>query len=64
MAVEIDYELCTHCEKCIDSCMMDVIRNMNDKVCLVYLEDCQDCFLCVKDCPADALKVIPPKSSR
>ena len=61
MTVEIDYELCTHCKKCLDSCMMDVIRNIDNKVCLVYPEDCQNCFLCVKDCPADAIKVIPPK---
>lgn len=57
MAVKIDYKLCTQCGICIDSCMMDVIRRENDKISLVYLEDCQNCFLCAKDCPAGAIKI-------
>jgi NAD-dependent dihydropyrimidine dehydrogenase PreA subunit len=57
MAIEIDYTLCTRCGICIDSCMMDVIRRDGDEVSLVYPEDCQDCFLCVKDCPEGAVKI-------
>jgi NAD-dependent dihydropyrimidine dehydrogenase PreA subunit len=57
MGVAIDYKLCNHCGICIDACMMDVIRRERDKVSLVYPGDCQDCFLCLKDCPAGAIKI-------
>lgn len=55
----IDEAVCTGCQLCIGSCMMDVIYFDADKkkAYAKYPDDCQACFLCVNDCPVDAIVI-------
>ena len=55
----IDPALCTGCGECVDSCMMDVIYfdEKTQRAVPKYADDCQACFLCVRDCPADAITI-------
>lgn len=55
----IDAETCTGCQTCVDSCMMDVIYFDEDKQKPYpkYPDDCQACFLCVRDCPSASIKI-------
>jgi len=53
----IDYA-CTGCGTCLDSCMMDVFRMRKRKAYAEYIKDCQACFLCIEDCPRDAILMI------
>ena len=55
----IDEFLCTGCKVCIDSCMMDVIYfdEEKDTAYAKYADDCQACFLCVKDCSPGAITI-------
>jgi NAD-dependent dihydropyrimidine dehydrogenase PreA subunit len=55
----IDEYLCIGCRACIDSCMMDVIYfdEEKDKAYPKYPSDCQACFMCVKDCPVEAITI-------
>lgn len=53
----IDAAVCTGCRLCVESCMMDVIyfNDEKDKPYVKYPDDCQACFLCVTDCPVEAV---------
>jgi len=66
---EVDSELCTGCETCIDRCQMDAI-SMNGDMAKIDLDYCIGCGLCVTTCPSDALslkekedKYVPPKNA-
>jgi NAD-dependent dihydropyrimidine dehydrogenase PreA subunit len=55
----IDEAVCTGCELCVGSCMMDVIYfdKEKEKAYAKYPDDCQACFLCVDDCPVEAITI-------
>lgn len=55
----IDETVCTGCETCVESCMMDVIYfdREKEKAYIAYPDDCQACFLCTNDCPAGAITI-------
>jgi len=53
----IDEAVCTGCELCVASCMMDVIYFDGEKAYVRYPDDCQACFLCVTDCPVEAITI-------
>jgi NAD-dependent dihydropyrimidine dehydrogenase PreA subunit len=61
-AVRVETAVCVACEACVDSCPTDVFHAGQDgKAIVEYPEDCQFCFLCVFDCPVDAVRIaIPP----
>jgi len=54
---QIDGELCTGCETCIDRCQMDAIDMVDDKA-VVALKRCIGCGLCVSTCPTDAVSLV------
>jgi len=65
---EIDDELCSGCDLCIDRCQMDAIEEVDD-VWQVVDGRCIGCGLCVSECPVDAISMLarpeveaPPKS--
>lgn len=61
--VEIDRDLCSHCNTCVDVCPLDVLRESEDGAPFVaYREDCQSCFLCRILCPAGAIQVTPDRA--
>lgn len=64
---EVDSNLCTGCEECIESCNMEALSLVDD-VSTVDLDRCIGCGVCVSKCPSGAItlknkmkKSIPPK---
>jgi NAD-dependent dihydropyrimidine dehydrogenase PreA subunit len=62
----IDERACTGCGICVDHCPLDVLRlDPIRKIALItYLDDCQSCFLCEKECPSQAIYVTPWRERR
>ena len=66
---QVDGDLCTACEACVERCQMDAISV--DEIAQVDLDRCIGCGLCVTDCPTEAVllmqkaadsQYIPPKN--
>lgn len=63
MAVEtIDYEVCSDCGECYDTCPLDVYDRVGSKYYIAHREDCMACFLCEIDCPQDCIYIGPERS--
>jgi adenylylsulfate reductase, subunit B len=62
MIVNIDNEKCAGCGRCYEVCPLDVYRwNQEAKRPVVaYDEECQMCFVCQEECPAEAIHVRVP----
>ena len=65
MPPEIDYEKCTGCGACREVCAEDVFFGTTEppaaeKPAVTYPEACFHCYLCVEECPADAVSVRTP----
>ena len=67
---QVDEELCTGCETCVDRCQMEAIEVI-DGISNVLLNRCIGCGLCVTTCPTEAIQLVkkdddklydPPKS--
>jgi NAD-dependent dihydropyrimidine dehydrogenase PreA subunit len=65
-SIRIDFDACTGCRECVDSCFVDVIRWDEDKDAPfgAYPEDCQVCCVCEKVCPVQAIEIIPDWKSK
>jgi NAD-dependent dihydropyrimidine dehydrogenase PreA subunit len=63
---QIDENLCNGCGICVEICPLDVLRMDRERktAFIKYIEDCQSCFLCEVECPADAIEVIPIRERR
>ena len=59
--VEVDRELCTGCEECVDKCQLDA-RYMVDGIAEVNLDRCIGCGGCVVVCPSDANRLVKKES--
>lgn len=62
MAIErIDREKCIGCQKCVDACIMDVIRfdETEKKAVIKYPKECYCCYNCEVGCPSGAIYVDP-----
>ncbi len=66
---QVDEDLCTACEACVERCQMDAITV--DEAAIVNLDRCIGCGLCVTDCPTEAITLrqkagdsqyLPPKN--
>lgn len=67
MPPEIDYENCTGCGKCVDVCAEDVFfdtegfgKIKGKKPVVTYPEACWHCYLCIKECPANGIRLRTP----
>ncbi len=65
---EVDPDLCTGCEECIEICNMEALALVDD-VSTVDFDRCIGCGVCVPKCPSGAIalrsklkKTIPPKN--
>ena len=64
----IDYEKCTCCGTCADLCAEDVFFRTADAVqpagqeepIVTHPELCYHCYLCVEECPSDAIWLRTP----
>ena len=68
---EVDADLCTGCELCMDRCQMEAIHMSDDEISVINTDRCIGCGLCVTTCPEEALSLVekpedkqykPPKS--
>lgn len=64
MAIQIDSDLCTNCNTCVEVCLMDILERGEDKPGVAYPEECWYCGACMMDCPTDAIKLVLPYSMR
>ena len=55
--MQIDFEKCTGCRKCIPFCGFDAIK-AQDKKCVIDEKNCVECYVCMKSgiCPDEAFK--------
>jgi Na+-translocating ferredoxin:NAD+ oxidoreductase subunit B len=62
--VQINPELCSSCETCVDRCPLDAIA-MGKLAAQINVEKCIGCGLCVATCPEEALKLtLKPEQQR
>ena len=63
--VRIDPELCNGCGICVKICPTDVFRmgKKSKKAVIKYRDDCMLCEYCIADCPTNAIKFVPGKTS-
>ena len=54
---EIDPDLCTACETCVDRCIFNAVE-MNGDAAKVIAEKCLGCGLCTTTCPAEAIELV------
>jgi NAD-dependent dihydropyrimidine dehydrogenase PreA subunit len=66
---EVDVDLCSGCEECVEQCQLDAVTPDNGTV-KVNLDRCIGCGNCVVICPADAIalckkeqELVPPKDN-
>jgi len=60
---EVDPNLCSACETCVERCQMDAIAL--EETAAVDLDRCIGCGLCVTTCPTGAISLLPkPKEKR
>jgi ferredoxin len=66
---QVDEDLCSGCETCIDRCQIDAISIVDD-ISTINLDRCIGCGLCVTTCPEDAIslqvktdRVVPPATA-
>ncbi len=55
---QVDPDLCTGCETCIDRCSMEAITMSEDDIAEINLERCIGCGLCVSTCPEEAMALV------
>ncbi len=59
---QVDGDLCTACETCVERCQMDAITV--DDMARVDPDRCIGCGLCVTDCPTEAMLLIQKAADR
>jgi len=62
---QVDPDLCSACETCLDRCQMEAITIGDEGVALIDLNRCIGCGLCVTTCTTEAMSLQPkPDSER
>jgi len=55
---EVDSDLCSGCELCIERCQMAAIRMNEKQIATINPDRCIGCGLCVTTCPVEALSMV------
>ncbi len=55
---QVDSDLCSGCELCLDRCQMEAIQMSDDQISTVNTDRCIGCGLCVTTCPEEALSLM------
>lgn len=58
----VDSELCIVCGKCVEICPLDVMKKKDDRIIVMYPDECWHCRACVMDCPKEAIRMRYPLS--
>ncbi|MBW2066502.1 MAG: ferredoxin family protein [Deltaproteobacteria bacterium] len=65
----VDEDKCLGCGTCVDLCTEDVFfgtpghgKTKGVKPRISHPEACYHCFLCIKECPSGAIRLITPMS--
>jgi NAD-dependent dihydropyrimidine dehydrogenase PreA subunit len=53
-------ENCTACNKCVEICPGDILREGDGKPEVAYPDECWHCGSCMMDCPVDAVRLNLP----
>lgn len=63
----IDQDSCTSCGTCEDVCSEDVFfmkkqegKSRDGRSMVIHPEFCYHCYLCVKECPSEAIRLRTP----
>jgi NAD-dependent dihydropyrimidine dehydrogenase PreA subunit len=63
----IDQDSCTSCGTCVDVCSEDVFfrtkeegKPLDEQPMVTHPEFCYHCYLCVKECPSEAIWLRTP----
>jgi len=55
--IDIDYDLCTGCKRCVRSCRYGVLEWLDDAPLVVNPHSCAACLDCERNCDAKAIKI-------
>ncbi len=55
---QVDPDLCSGCEECVERCSMDAITLSEDQIASINLGRCIGCGLCINTCPDQALTLV------
>ncbi|MHA2072956.1 MAG: ATP-binding protein, partial [Candidatus Thorarchaeota archaeon] len=65
---EVDHDLCTQCDTCVDLCQMKAL-SFQDDLLMINLDRCIGCGVCVANCPEEAIilkkrekEFVPPET--
>jgi len=67
MIESLDIQKCLACGTCVEVCPMDVFRLAGEAAPhseIRYRDDCQTCYNCELECPAQAIRVNPWRKAR
>jgi len=59
---EVDADMCTGCETCLERCQMDAITFSEEDVAEINLDRCIGCGLCITTCPTEAMQLKPKEN--
>jgi NAD-dependent dihydropyrimidine dehydrogenase PreA subunit len=55
MSINIDSEVCTNCETCVDTCPLELIEMNNGVAVIDDVDSCIECGACVDACSSGAI---------
>lgn len=57
MPAQVNPDLCSGCESCVDACPTEAISMVDGKA-VVDPDECTECEACVEVCPEEAISMV------